>query len=77
MKGYERESNKDLIKFLHYAKGSAGELRTQLHIGVDIGYIDKATGHHLAHRSPTNQQNASSPNQSQKIIHPNPLPFSL
>jgi four helix bundle protein len=44
--GYERESNKDLIKFLHYAKGSAGELRTQLYIGIDIGYIDKTTGHH-------------------------------
>ena len=44
--GYERESNKDLIKFLHYAKGSAGELRTQLYIGIEVGYIDKTTGHH-------------------------------
>lgn len=43
--GYERETNKDFIKFLHYAKGSAGELRTQIYIGIDIGYIDKPTGH--------------------------------
>lgn len=28
-----------------YAKGSAGEVRTQLYIGIEIGYIDKATGH--------------------------------
>jgi four helix bundle protein len=44
--GYERESNKNLIKFLHYAKGSAGELRAQLYIGIDIGFIAKATGNH-------------------------------
>ncbi len=43
--GYERETNKDFLKFLHYAKGSAGELRTQIYIGIDIGYIDKPTGH--------------------------------
>ena len=43
--GYERDTNKDFIKFLHYAKGSAGELRTQIYIGIDIGYIDKPTGH--------------------------------
>ncbi len=28
-----------------YAKGSAGEVRTQLYIGIETGYIDKATGH--------------------------------
>jgi len=37
-------TNKALLKFLHYAKGSAGELRTQIYIGIDIGYIDKPTG---------------------------------
>ncbi len=42
--GYERESNKEFINFLSYAKGSAGELRTQIYIGVDIGYIEKRTG---------------------------------
>jgi hypothetical protein len=30
----------------NYAKGSTGELRTQIYIGIDIGYIDKTTGRH-------------------------------
>ena len=30
--GAERGSNPDIIRFLHYSKGSCGELRTQLHI---------------------------------------------
>jgi four helix bundle protein len=42
--GFERESNKEIANFLNYAKGSAGELRTQIYIGIDIGYIDKQTG---------------------------------
>jgi four helix bundle protein len=28
--GFERESNKDCVKFLLYAKGSCGELRCQI-----------------------------------------------
>lgn len=31
--GYERDSAKERAKFLTYAKGSAGELRTQIYIG--------------------------------------------
>lgn len=42
--GFEREFNKECAKFLLYAKGSCGELRTQIYIGIDIGYIDKETG---------------------------------
>ena len=42
--GYERGSNKDAIKFFYYAKGSAGELRTQIYIGMEIGTIHKQTG---------------------------------
>jgi four helix bundle protein len=42
--GYERESNKETANFLNYAKGSAGELRTQVYIGMDIGYIDRKHG---------------------------------
>jgi four helix bundle protein len=37
--GFERESVKECINFLSYAKGSCGELRTQIYIGQDIGYI--------------------------------------
>ncbi|WP_290525566.1 four helix bundle protein [Alcanivorax sp.] len=37
--GYERQSDREKALFLNYAKGSAGELRTQVHIGHRIGYI--------------------------------------
>lgn len=42
--GYERGSTKEKILFLNYAKGSAGELRSQIYIGIDIGYINPAQG---------------------------------
>lgn len=42
--GFERESQKECVVFLSYAKGSLGELRTQIYIGMDIGYIDQVTG---------------------------------
>lgn len=37
--GYERESRKDFILHLRYAKGSVGELRCQLYVAVDLGYM--------------------------------------
>jgi four helix bundle protein len=42
--GHERGTSKELANFLNYAKGSAGELRTQIYIGMDIGYIHPETG---------------------------------
>jgi len=42
--GFERESQKESMVFLSYAKGSCGELRTQIYIGMDIGYIGKEIG---------------------------------
>jgi len=42
--GYERASSKDAVNFLRYAKGSAGELRTQIYVGMKIGYINPDTG---------------------------------
>ncbi|WFM70008.1 four helix bundle protein [Halomonas sp. CKK8] len=42
--GYERDSDKDRVKFFSYAKGSCAELRTQIYIGMEIGYIEKAQG---------------------------------
>ena len=42
--GYERDTDKDRAKFLTYAKGSSGELRTQIYIGMEIGYIDRVQG---------------------------------
>jgi len=37
--GFGRASEKEKVLFLNYAKGSAGELKTQLIIGHRIGYI--------------------------------------
>ena len=37
--GMERGSDKENCHFLRIAKGSCGELRTQILIGADIGYI--------------------------------------
>jgi four helix bundle protein len=37
--GYERTTKKEFAIFLGYAKGSAGELRSQLYIALDLKYI--------------------------------------
>ena len=42
--GVERDSIKDFARFLQYSKGSCGELRTQIYIGIDIDYIEPAVG---------------------------------
>ena len=42
--GMEKDSNKEKIRFLEIAKGSAAEFATQSYIGMDIGYIDKQVG---------------------------------
>ena len=37
--GFERNGNKEFVKFLWIAKGSAGEVISQLYTAVDIGYV--------------------------------------
>ena len=39
--GFERDSNAELVKFLSYAKGSAGEVISQLYTAYDVGYISQ------------------------------------
>ena len=42
--GMERDSQAEQARFLYYAKGSAGELVTQVYIGIQIGLIKKESG---------------------------------
>ena len=45
--GYERNSNKEFARFLNIAKGSGGELRTQLYISRKLDFLNKADFDHL------------------------------
>lgn len=38
--GYERDYRPEMVRFCRIAKGSAGELRTQLYIGIKAGFIN-------------------------------------
>ena len=40
--GFERGSDNEVARFLTIAKGSAGEMRTQVMIGQQIGYISQS-----------------------------------
>jgi len=40
--GFERDGTREFIQFLSIAKGSAGEVKSQLYIAVDQGYLTKA-----------------------------------
>jgi four helix bundle protein len=44
--GHEKGSNKDFVKFLYIARGSAGEVRSMLYIGHDQSYINDENYQH-------------------------------
>lgn len=41
--GFERDSEREFVRFLRIAKGSAGEVRSQLYAALDLGYLDRDT----------------------------------
>lgn len=41
--GFERGGTSEFCQFLAIAKGSAGEVRAQLYIAYDQGYVDEVT----------------------------------
>jgi four helix bundle protein len=40
--GFERRSRKEYLNFLNIAKGSAGEIRSQIYVAFEIGYLERA-----------------------------------
>jgi len=39
--GFERQTNKEFIQFLYIAKGSCGELRTQIYLAKELEYLNQ------------------------------------
>lgn len=40
--GFERRSRKEYLNFLNIAKGSAGEIRSQIYIAFELCYLEKS-----------------------------------
>ena len=45
--GFARDGNKEIINFLYIAKGSCGEVHSQIIRAYDVGFIDKETATRL------------------------------
>jgi len=49
--GFERNRRTEFHQFLSTSKASCAEVRSQLYVAFDIGYIDKATFDKLLHQA--------------------------
>jgi len=45
--GFERGTKQEFLNYLYIAKGSAGEVRAQLYVGLDVGYLNNETFKYL------------------------------
>lgn len=45
--GFERGGNQEFSQFLYIAKGSCGEVRSQIYLGVDQGYLGQEKSERL------------------------------
>ncbi len=45
--GFERGTKQEFLNYLFIAKGSAGEVRAQLYVALDAGYLNAETFKHL------------------------------
>lgn len=46
--GFERGGDKEFAQFVALAKGSSAEVRSQLYVALDQGYIERDTFHRLS-----------------------------
>ena len=46
--GFEHGGDKEFFQFVSLAKGSSGEVRAQLYVALDAGYIDQLTFNRLS-----------------------------
>jgi four helix bundle protein len=49
--GFERGGNREFVHFLYMAKGSAAEMRAQLYVALDLGYLGQPEFALLADRA--------------------------
>jgi len=49
--GFDRSSRKEFIKYLYIAKGSVSEVRSQLFICKELGYLDNGISEELLGRT--------------------------
>ncbi|MBT8256910.1 MAG: four helix bundle protein [Bacteroidia bacterium] len=45
--GFERKSNPDFARFLNYALGSTGEVRSMLYLAKNLNYLDESKTNEL------------------------------
>jgi len=72
--GHERGTTPDLIQFLFYAKGSAGEVRCQLYLAEDLGYLESAAAETLREECRTVGRQLSAWIQSMQTLNFNAGP---
>jgi four helix bundle protein len=72
--GVERSSTADLINFLFIAKGSSGEVRAQLYVAEDQGYISSDRAAELRAKAETISRQLSAWIQSMQTQDFNPGP---
>jgi four helix bundle protein len=49
--GFERQTDKEFVQYLYIAKGSCGELRTQLYLATELGYLERQKGTELIQKA--------------------------